>query len=120
MTLDLDNFKAINDSCGHLAGDKALVLVASAILGCARKSDVAGRLGGDEFALILPGIGDGGRAGRRGGCWPRSRPQAGVGASLGIAVSEPGETDPLLVMARADVSLLEAKRAGKRTYRLSA
>ena len=58
MTLDLDNFKAINDSRGHLAGDKTLALVAAAILGCARQSDVAGRLGGDEFALILPGVGE--------------------------------------------------------------
>ena len=46
--------------------------------------------------------------------------QAGVGASLGIALSQPGELDPLLLMARADRSLLEAKRAGKKTYRLAA
>jgi len=54
----------------------------------------------------------------------RSEPEADhhhfAGASLGITIAEPGETDPLLVMARADRSLLEAKRAGKRTYRLSA
>ena len=69
ITLDLDNFKALNDSRGHLAGDKALVLVASALLGCARQSDVAGRLGGDEFALILPGVGDEIEL-VGGGCWP--------------------------------------------------
>jgi diguanylate cyclase (GGDEF)-like protein len=119
ITLDLDNFKALNDSSGHLAGDKALVLVASAILGCARQSDVAGRLGGDEFALILPGVGDEIElVGRR--VLAAITSKAGAGASLGITIAEPGETDPLLVMARADRSLLEAKRAGKRTYRLSA
>src|SRR6185437_6213199 len=108
ITLDLDNFKDLNDSRGHLAGDKALVLVASAILGCARQSDVAGRLGGDEIELV----------GRR--VLAAITSTAGAGASLGITIAEPGETDPLLVMARADRSLLEAKRAGKRTYRLSA
>ena len=119
ITLDLDNFKALNDSRGHLAGDKALVLVASALLGCARQSDVAGRLGGDEFALILPGVGDEIElVGRR--VLAAITSKAGAGASLGITIAEPGETDPLLVMARADHSLLEAKRAGKRTYRLSA
>jgi diguanylate cyclase (GGDEF)-like protein len=119
ITLDLDNFKALNDSHGHLAGDKALVVVASAILGCARQSDVAGRLGGDEFALILPGVGDEIElVGRR--VLAAITSKAGAGASLGITIAEPGETDPLLVMARADRSLLEAKRAGKRTYRLSA
>ena len=118
MALDLDNFKAMNDSRGHLAGDKALVVVAAAILGCARQSDVAGRLGGDEFAVILPDVGDevelvarrvlaaivhGGRRcldrHRRRGA-RRDRPAAGDGARRR--------------------SLLEAKRAGKRTYRLSA
>ena len=95
------------------------MLVASAILGCARQSDVAGRLGGDEFALILPGVGDEIElVGRR--VLAAIASSAGAGASLGITIAEPGEIDPLLVMARADRSLLEAKRAGKRTYRLSA
>ena len=46
--------------------------------------------------------------------------QAGLSASIGIAVSAPGEIDALALMTRADVSLLEAKRQGKRTYRLAA
>jgi diguanylate cyclase (GGDEF)-like protein len=119
ITIDLDDFKALNDTRGHLAGDRTLVLVASALRGCSRTSDVAGRLGGDEFALLLPGTGgDIELVARR--VLAAISSQAGVTASLGVAVAEPGETDPLLLMAHADRSLLDAKRSGKRTYRLSA
>jgi diguanylate cyclase (GGDEF)-like protein len=119
MALDLDDFKSINDAHGHLFGDKTLALVAEAIRASSRTSDVAGRVGGDEFALILPGIGDEvDLVARR--VLAAITSQAGVGASIGIALSQPGELDPLLLMARADRSLLEAKRAGKKTYRLAA
>jgi len=119
MTLDLDDFKSINDTRGHLAGDRTLALVAEALREGSRDSDVAGRLGGDEFALILPAIGeDVELIARR--LLASIASAAGVGASLGIAVSQSTDRDPLLVMGRADRSLLEAKRAGKKTYRVSA
>jgi diguanylate cyclase (GGDEF)-like protein len=119
MAVDLDDFKRVNDSTGHLAGDKTLVLVSAAIRGACRASDIAGRVGGDEFAVILPAVGeDVELVARR--VLAAVANEAGVAASLGIALSESGELDPLLVMARADRSLLEAKRAGKKTYRLSA
>jgi diguanylate cyclase (GGDEF)-like protein len=119
IAIDLDEFKAVNDSQGHLAGDKVLALTAAAIRSCSRQSDVAGRLGGDEFALILPGAGPEIELVARRILTTISR-RAGVSASIGIAFSEPGEADPLLIMGRADRSLIEAKRSGKRTYRLSA
>jgi diguanylate cyclase (GGDEF)-like protein len=119
IALDLDDFKSINDSRGHLAGDQTLMLTAAAIRSCSRQSDVAGRVGGDEFALILPGAGEEIELVARRLLSTIAR-KAGVGASLGIALSEQGEADPLLLMARADRSLLEAKRSGKKTYRLSA
>jgi diguanylate cyclase (GGDEF)-like protein len=119
MTLDLDDFKSINDTRGHLAGDRTLALVAEALRDGSRDSDVAGRLGGDEFALILPSIGeDVELIARR--LLAAIASAAGVAASLGIAVSQSTDGDPLLVMARADRSLLEAKRSGKKTYRISA
>ena len=54
LMLDLDNFKEINDSFGHAAGDRALKIVATAIQGSLRETDVAARLGGDEFVVLLP------------------------------------------------------------------
>jgi diguanylate cyclase (GGDEF)-like protein len=119
IAIDLDEFKAINDRQGHLAGDRALCNAAAAILGTCRICDVGGRLGGDEFAVILPDIGmEVELVARR--LLEVLASQAGLAASAGVAVSAPGELDPLTLMARADTSLLDAKRSGKRTFRLSA
>jgi diguanylate cyclase (GGDEF)-like protein len=119
LVLDLDDFKAINDVRGHLAGDRALRDAAGAITGACRVCDVAGRLGGDEFAVILPDVGMEAELVARRVLDVVGR-QAGLSASIGVAVSAPGESDALALMTRADVSLLEAKRQGKRTYRLAA
>jgi diguanylate cyclase (GGDEF)-like protein len=54
LMIDLDRFKEMNDTYGHLMGDKLLKLVADTITGCVRGSDVVGRYGGDEFVVILP------------------------------------------------------------------
>ncbi|WDE04271.1 GGDEF domain-containing protein [Thalassomonas viridans] len=52
--IDIDNFKSINDSIGHLKGDELLISVARCLISSLRKTDIIARLGGDEFAVIFP------------------------------------------------------------------
>ena len=66
LFIDLDGFKAVNDTYGHLCGSRALVEAAAVIRSCARETDVVARFGGDEFAVILPETGARGRHAR----WP--------------------------------------------------
>ncbi|MDP2057180.1 MAG: GGDEF domain-containing protein, partial [Thiobacillus sp.] len=56
MFFDLDEFKTINDSYGHRAGDALLIRVAGEISALVRRNEVLARLGGDEFAILLPGV----------------------------------------------------------------
>jgi diguanylate cyclase (GGDEF)-like protein/PAS domain S-box-containing protein len=119
--VDLDDFKDVNDSLGHAAGDELLVEVARRFLGCVRAGDTAARLGGDEFAVLVEdGGGDAAMA-----LQVAERLQHAVrlpfavggreivlGASLGIASSEGGPTAGDL-LRNADVAMYRAKQAGK-------
>ena len=126
LLLDLDGFKAVNDTRGHHAGDMVLVEIAARLTGTLRESDTAARLGGDEFVLMLPttplvGAIEASRAlvdfinapinvdGK-----PLS-----VGASIGIAVFPSHGRDPEMLLAAADSAMYEAKQAGGgyRTFR---
>jgi len=119
IVVDLDDFKSLNDTHGHVAGDTALRQVAAAIRSTCRAVDIPGRLGGDEFALILPDA-DTDLDALAARLLDAIKAQAGQHASVGIAVArEPGATADRTV-ARADRSLLEAKAAGKHTYRVAA
>ena len=124
MYLDLDGFKAINDTYGHAYGDEVLKIVAQRLVACSRKEDTVARLGGDEFMVVLgevSGLGD----------------AQGPAAKLVDAVSEPffindlslqlstsigisiypddAETVEALINI-ADYALYEAKRGGKNRY----
>ena len=56
LLMDIDNFKQLNDTYGHQAGDQVLILLARIMQKYSRKGDVAARIGGDEFILFLPGF----------------------------------------------------------------
>jgi diguanylate cyclase (GGDEF)-like protein len=119
IVVDLDDFKALNDTRGHVAGDTALRRVAAAIRSTCRAVDIPGRLGGDEFAVILPDV-ETDLDALAARLLEAIGAHAGLHASVGIAVArEPGATAGRTV-ARADSSLLEAKAAGKHTYRVAA
>ena len=125
MFIDLDNFKHVNDSRGHEAGDAVLVEVARRMSQVLRNSDVLCRLGGDEFALILPGMPAEGGAEQL-----ASRLIAAVrepllvdgqlmpvGATVGLAAFPQDAQDEAALLGRADAAMYAAKRAGKNTYR---
>jgi diguanylate cyclase (GGDEF)-like protein/PAS domain S-box-containing protein len=122
VMLDVDNFKEINDTLGHRAGDDTVRAVASVLRRRLRSTDVLARLGGDEFAVVLPEA-DGDQAvavaadllealrltplfvaGRR----------ARVTTSAGVAMFEPGgDADAEQMLAFADLAMYEAKEAGR-------
>ncbi len=121
---DLDKFKHVNDSLGHVFGDEVLKTVADRVRSCLRKSDMAARMGGDEFTLLIEGITE----------LDQVIPMAErllqvlhqpvvvsgeavvVGASLGIALSHPDETSRDTLLHKADLAMYQAKRQGRGRY----
>ena len=122
LMVDLDNFKAYNDTLGHQAGDELLAQVGRALAGRLRESDVIARLGGDEFAVILPTAdAAGGRrvAGELLECVAALGPaqsaadRVSMTASIGVAFFEAAHGEaPDAVMAEADRAMYVAKDAG--------
>ncbi|HEY0820336.1 MAG TPA: GGDEF domain-containing protein [Rhizobacter sp.] len=118
--LDLDRFKAVNDTLGHLAGDKTLKIFASTLSQLTRKADRFGRYGGEEFLLVMTGTGldtaetpiERMRAALRTADWSPVAPGFSATFSCGIAAYRPGET-PELLLQRADNALYRAKRDGR-------
>ncbi|MGE0503531.1 MAG: putative bifunctional diguanylate cyclase/phosphodiesterase [Rhizobiaceae bacterium] len=125
LYLDLDQFKAVNDSRGHLVGDRLLVEVSARIRSALRESDIAARLGGDEFAIILTN-----------GCDSHevsllaariielvSKPYEFddevivIGISIGVAIAPINGTRPDQILRNADLALYRAKAEGRGTYR---
>jgi diguanylate cyclase (GGDEF)-like protein len=124
LGLDLDRFKAVNDTFGHAAGDQLLVLVAHRIREVVRATDVAARLGGDEFAILLPNTNLAAAEGVARRLLDAIRlpcPIGGqivrIGVSIGIAVY-PADGDTADELLRnADAALFKAKAAGRDTWR---
>jgi diguanylate cyclase (GGDEF)-like protein len=117
IVFDLDDFKAINDRIGHLAGDAVIAESAERIRDVVRSADIACRVGGDEFAVILPesALADADQLYRRlqGALTARPIGQAGrLSFSAGVAELK-AEDDPTAFFERADEALYRAKERGK-------
>ncbi|HEY9440661.1 MAG TPA: EAL domain-containing protein [Streptomyces sp.] len=126
LFIDLDGFKAVNDTIGHLAGDELLVQAARRLQESVRTADTAARLGGDEFAALIVGGGTHDRSARKRQVHEiadrlrltLSQPyriggsEVRVAASIGVAFAEPGIT-PTDLMRNADLAMYRAKAAGK-------
>jgi diguanylate cyclase (GGDEF)-like protein len=121
LYLDLDRFKIVNDSLGHLVGDELLTAVARRLESCLREGDVLARLGGDEFAILLAAIEDGGQANalafRIRETFSTPVPIAGrdvfTSTSIGIAFGQPEYAAPDEIMRDADTAMYHAKTLGR-------
>ena len=127
MYVDLDNFKPVNDTLGHQAGDEVLQKVRDLLIQVVRPTDMVARLGGDEFALWLNtadlpiGIQ---RAERlltaAAELAPFSAsPDKPLSFSIGLALWTPGQEKLDQLLARADAAMYDAKRGGKGRYAIA-
>jgi GGDEF domain-containing protein len=110
LMVDVDGFKVINDSLGHLAGDRVLCAVAARLTGCVRATDTVARMGGDEFIVLLVAA--------------ISLPieiaqaQTAVTVSIGVSVYPDGGTDMESMLQAADLALYLAKERGKNGFQV--
>jgi diguanylate cyclase (GGDEF)-like protein len=125
LYLDLDQFKAINDTLGHSIGDALLRAVANRLRGCLRASDVLARFGGDEFAMFRPGM-----SGSNAASALASRLVDAVGrpfvieghtleiaTSIGVAMAPGDGASCDLLLKSVDMALYRAKEEGRRSFR---
>ena len=124
LFLDLDRFKRVNDSLGHLTGDLLLIAVARCLERCLRPGDTLTRMGGDEFTILLEDI-----DGQRGATAFAERILAELrspltvagremyaSVSIGIAITQTGFDSPDDVLRDADIAMYRAKELGKQRY----
>ena len=121
LYLDLDQFKVINDTCGHAAGDELLRQIALLLSDCLRERDTLARLGGDEFAVLLEAcpldrareIGEVLRQSIRGFRFPWKGKQFSIGVSVGLVSIDAGSGGLADVMSHADTACYSAKDMGR-------
>jgi diguanylate cyclase (GGDEF)-like protein len=125
LYVDLDEFKSVNDSLGHLIGDELLKTVASRLRDCIRSDDLIARLGGDEFAIVRTGFTDRDTLiafvnrlhdAIRIPCDCRGH-QIATDASIGIALAPNDGTDLDQLLKNADLAMYAAKADGRHTHR---
>lgn len=124
LMLDLDNFKSVNDTCGHAAGDELLKQASTRLLGCIRGGDTLSRMGGDEFLILLPGMEntiDAQKIAER-VVQAFTPPFETFGqryfitASIGISVFPSDGSNDTELMCNADSALYQAKALGRNRY----
>ena len=121
VMFDLDGFKTLNDTLGHLQGDATLQEVARTVDGILRGSDLRCRYGGDEFLVLLPETPVSGaaqvaehiREAITSLDLSTGRPGERLTCSIGVATARHGELEPEVVIERADAALYQAKRGGR-------
>jgi diguanylate cyclase (GGDEF)-like protein len=126
LFLDLDRFKLVNDSLGHIAGDELLRSAADRLRGCIRPSDLAARIGGDEFTILIENIADASEAtaiaerisSELSRPFTVSGEEVFTSASIGIAVSATGYRSADAVLRDADTAMYRAKERGKGRYEI--
>ena len=125
LVVDLDRFKNLNDTAGHLSGDQALKVVAGVLRSSIRAGDWPARIGGDEFAVVLPGAGEAeatmvAERLRTGVAAAFATATVPLAASVGGAVRSGPRIDGEELRSDADRALYEAKRHGGATVRFRA
>jgi diguanylate cyclase (GGDEF)-like protein len=126
LFIDLDNFKAVNDTLGHGAGDLLLISATERLLQCVRREDTIARLGGDEFTVLLEDMHDPSDAARMAEriCEALRQPfdiqgrRAFVSSSIGIALDTDRSHGPDDLMREADLAMYRAKSNGKARYEI--
>jgi diguanylate cyclase (GGDEF)-like protein len=126
LFLDLDDFKVVNDTLGHTAGDQLLQTVSQRLVDASRADDTAARLGGDEFTILLEDVSSVDEVARYAArILERITAPIDVGehrltvsASIGIAISGSGETGAEDLVRQADVAMYRAKQNGKAGFEI--
>ncbi|GAB4509859.1 MAG: EAL domain-containing protein [Sulfuricaulis sp.] len=126
LYLDLDNFKYVNDTLGHAAGDRLIIEVASILNKRARKSDIIARFGGDEFTVLLfdttpilsTQVAESFRTRLADYIFKHSGEQIDIGCSIGVTGISPGTASATEVLSQADLACHLAKRGGRNRVHL--
>jgi len=121
LMIDVDDFKKVNDSCGHQTGDEVLMMIANRLRKIIRGDDLLARVGGDEFAAILFMVGDPENANHL--CdrmieeiaqpFPTRPISSHVGLSIGVTLLPADSDDPATLLRWSDMAMYEAKSLGK-------